>query len=373
MEQVRILVVDDSAFMRKMISSMIERDPNLKVVGTARDGRDAIEKVKELQPDVMTLDIEMPAMDGLSALEIIMEQYPLPVIMVSSHTTEGAEMTLRALDLGAVDFIAKQTSFVNTDIVKIEQELIRKIKAVSGRKSFVANYRPALQSSQIAKKREMMQRGRSGVAGHDAVPEPQPVRQYAPVAPAARGAAAVRVIAVGTSTGGPPALQALLTKIPASLSVPMLIVQHMPPAFTGPLAKRLNSLCQIEVREAIHGERLTPGVAFLAPGGKHMTVRNGGIVLSDEPVDSLHRPSVDVMVASAIREYGKSVLGVIMTGMGSDGAKAMKVLHDQGGTVLAQSAESCVVYGMPRAVVEANAASEVAELGQLADRVMAYV
>ncbi|MBB5021426.1 protein-glutamate methylesterase/protein-glutamine glutaminase [Desulfurispira natronophila] len=357
MELIRVLVVDDSAFMRKMITTMLEKDPAIKVIGTAKNGRDAIDLVGELKPNIVTMDIEMPIMDGLSALEAIMEKSPVPVIMVSSLTTEGAEATLRALDLGALDFIAKQTSFVSTDIVKIEQELIQKVKMFA-RKSTPERYRLHRPASEQ----------RTPVTS-------KPVQRSVsppPSAPSARRSSKAKVVAIGTSTGGPPALQAVLTKLPKTTPVPILIVQHMPPAFTGPLAKRLDSLCAIDVKEAVSGDRVKSGLALLAPGGKHMTIKNGTVRITDEPSDTLHRPSVDIMAQSVVDEYGSATLGVIMTGMGNDGVKAFKNIHGKGGSIIAQSGDTCVVYGMPRAVIEANLQTEIANLQDIAARIQNY-
>lgn len=358
MQQIRVLVVDDSAFMRKMLTTMMEKDPAIKVVGTAKNGQDALEQISALQPDLVTMDIEMPIMDGLTALEQIMERTPVPVIMVSSLTTEGAEATLKALDLGALDFIAKQTSFVSTDIVKIEKELIHKVKLFA-RKQPTQRFRihRPLTEQRVSK--------RVPAAPPASVPQ-QPPRTTP------RRAGKARIIAIGTSTGGPPALQAVLTRLPAATPVPIVIVQHMPPAFTGPLAKRLNSLCAIEVREAQHGDVLQPGLALLAPGAKHMTIKAGRIQLSDLPDNTLHKPSVDVMAQSVCQEFGASTLGVIMTGMGNDGLQAFRMLYEMGGSVIAQSAETCVVYGMPRAVVEHGVYTEIADLQDIAARIQTY-
>ena len=333
---IRVLIVDDSAFMRKALSIMLEGDPEIEVVGTARDGLEAIEKVRELKPDIVTLDVEMPRMDGLTALRRIMREHPVPVIMVSSLTQEGAQATIEALEAGAVDFIPKQHSYVSIEISRIRAELLEKIKT-------------------IARTRPLPTRRRSAAPDAEALP--------------AFRFREARAIAIGVSTGGPRALQQVIPTLPADLPVPVLIVQHMPPHFTRSLAERLNSLSPLTVVEAEEGMSLEPGRVFLAPGGRHLVLerRNGHTPLIRTPVEpaTLHRPSVDVMFQSVCQIFGGKVLAVVMTGMGRDGLEGARLIKQHGGKVITQDEATCVVYGMPRAVAEAGLSDAVLPLEQI--------
>ncbi len=362
MGQVKVLVVDDSAFMRKAISMMLESDPEIKVIGVGHDGAEGVELVKKLKPDIVTLDIEMPRMDGLTALKHIMAESPTMVMMVSSLTTEGASATFDALQLGAVDFIPKQLSFVALDIVKIKEELLKKIKYIARNKQKLLR-RHRSQSMAIAPS--------SATKEEKAKSKPAP-----PVILTCSGRKEMNVIAIGASTGGPPALQAVIPRLPKNLPVPVMVVQHMPPTFTKSLADRLNSLSQIAVKEAEAGEPLQAGTAYIAPGSQHMTVARSlssyRVILSDEPSDTLHRPAVDVMMYSVANVYSAKALGVILTGMGHDGLDGLKALKLRGGKILAQNEESCVVYGMPRSVVENNLADKVVHIDKMANEIMAW-
>ena len=355
MKQVQVLVVDDSAFMRKAISMMLESDPEIKVVGMAHNGVEGLEMVKKLKPDIVTLDIEMPKMDGLTALKHIMAENPTPVMMLSSLTTDGASATLDALNLGAVDFIPKQLSFVALDIVKIKDELLKKIKHIANNKHrFIRSYQSRIKAESVKSIKQ------------PSAPTPLPeckgkVRRFG-------------IIAIGASTGGPPALQEIITHLPKNLPVPVTIVQHMPPTFTKSLAERLDSLSNVAVKEAEDGETLTAGTVYIAPGDKHLTVKHlvstGRVVLSDEPSNTLHKPAVDVMIKSVAGGYGSLVLGVILTGMGSDGLEGLRLVKSKGGYVFAQDEESCIVYGMPRAVVENQLADKVIPLNKMAEEIV---
>jgi len=345
---VKILVVDDSAFMRKAISLMLESDPGIKVIGTAKDGEESIAKVIELKPDLVTMDIEMPRMDGLTALKRIMEVAPLPVLMVSSLTAEGAKATLDALELGAVDFIPKQLSYVPLDIAKIKDDLLKKIKAIAGAAlprrlgRGVANSKPPLMTSSRPELRRK-----------------------------------AHIVAIGTSTGGPPTLQAIIPKLPEDFPVGVLIVQHMPPGFTKSLAERLNGLSRITVKEAEEGDEIARGLTLIAPGDKHLTVRREGTKiwahLSDFPQGLSFKPSVDVMASSVADVYGAASLGVILTGMGSDGLEGLGKIKEKGGMVIAQDEETSIIYGMPKAVVEAGIADRVTPLGSIASQIVKMV
>lgn len=332
---IRVLIVDDSAFMRKALTMMLSDDPEVEVIDTARDGLEAIEKVHRLQPDLVTLDIEMPRMDGLTALRRIMKEAPVPVIMLSSLTQEGARVTLDALDAGAVDFIPKHTSFVSLEITRIRDTLLEKVKTLARKRS----------------------------AGR---PVP-PVRETAPRRPMTFYRS--RLIAVGISTGGPAALQTLIPRLNEALPVPVAIVQHMPAHFTKTLAQRLDRMSPLHVVEAEEGMLVRPGMVLLAPGGRHLTFRPAGhdvVVSTPTHPETLHRPSVDVMFTSAAAAFGGRVLGVVMTGMGHDGCEGAREVRRRGGKIIAQDAASSVVYGMPRAVVEADLADSVLSLNDIA-------
>jgi len=345
---INVVVIDDSAFMRKSISMMLESDPGIKVVATARDGRDGIDKIREFRPDLVTLDIEMPVLDGLSALRIIMKEIPLPVIMISSLTSEGAQATLDALNLGAVDFIPKELSYVSVDIRKIREELIAKVKTIAGSRPF--------------------RRRPPGIPLRAASPAP-PGRghQAAPGWNIPAGAGKnLKAVVLGISTGGPFALLQTIPKLGADFPLGIAIVQHMPPRFTKSLADRLDSLSALNVREAADGDVLAPGTVLLAPGGQHMTFRRrGGSVVATigaEPSGSIYRPCADIMFTSAVETFNGPLLGVIMTGMGKDGLEGLRRIKQKGGTVIAQDEESCVVYGMPRAAVEDGVADAILPL-----------
>lgn len=355
--RIRVLVVDDSAFMRTAISKMIRSDPALEVVDTARDGQEAIEKVAALKPDVMTLDVEMPRLDGISALRRIMAETPLPVIMVSSLTNDGAQATFDALDIGAVDYIPKQLSYVSIDIVKIKEQLIQKIKAAAASRRFRRRVAPSPAT-------------RADPTRPASMPPTSPAQIRPPTHP-------LTIVAIGTSTGGPKALQELLPRLPADFPVGIVIVQHMPAAFTGPFAQRLNGLSKIEVKEAAEGDEVLPGLVLIAPGSHHVLLsRHGlaryGIKLTDEPSNLLHKPAVDVMMLSVAEYMGRSALGVILTGMGNDGLRGMAMIKQKGGYTIAQDEESCVVYGMPKAIVDGRLADLVVPLEYLASSIMGF-
>lgn len=347
---IRVLVVDDSAFVRRALSRMLESSPDIQVVGQGVDGADGVEKVKELRPDVVTLDIKMPRLGGLEALRRIMAENPVPVLLLSSLTTEGADVTLRGLELGAMDFVDKSSVQGNMNLLNLSEELKAKIRALAS-----------------------VPRGR---LGHVTPPEPSD-RVFLAPAPAAAPAPGVEVIAIGTSTGGPSALQAIIPRLPEGLPSAILVVQHMPVGFTKSLADRLDARSVLRVREAQDGEPVVPGNVFLAPAGRHMKVRRRAgsvrICLEDEPRALLHRPSIDVLMASVAKIYGKSVLGVLLTGMGSDGVEGMRAIRQAGGRTFAESAESCVIYGMPKAAVEAGVVQRTIPLSRMADEIVTAV
>jgi two-component system chemotaxis response regulator CheB len=348
---IKVVVVDDSAFMRKSLSMMLESDPQIKVVATARDGREGIEKIRQHKPDLVTLDVEMPTMDGLTALGIIMKEMPLPVLMVSSVTTEGAQATVEALSLGAVDFIPKELSYVSLDIVKIRDDLVTKVKEIAGSRGL---------QFRLQRIRSVQAR----IGGAQPTSRPKPVVTSYP-------SADWKAVVVGISTGGPFALLQVIPALPAQFPLGVAIVQHMPPRFTRTMAERLNGLSQLSVREAEEGDKVEPGTVLIAPGGQHLTLRrDGGAVrahISTEPSTTLYRPCADVMMTSAVEAFNAPLLGLIMTGMGKDGLEGLKLLKKKQGYVIAQNEESCVVYGMPKAAVDEGIADSVVPLEGIAN------
>lgn len=363
MKKIRVMVVDDSAFMRKVISDMLASDPNIEVTGTARNGLDALEKIRQQKPDLITLDVEMPQMGGLELLKRLMERNPIPVIMLSSLTKAGAEDTMRALSLGAVDFVPKPSGSISLDIKKIQQDLLNKVKIAAKvtPSPFQAaiSHQPALPKAEPAKTL------------------PSPEVQVKPVLPKtsfATTGSVKKIVAIGTSTGGPRALQEVLPKLPANLPAAILVVQHMPKGFTQSLAQRLNQQSNITIREAKEGDRLENGLALLAPGGLHMTLEKGGIIgLNEEPPVLGVRPAVDILFKSIAQNYGGEVVGVIMTGMGRDGTEGLTVLKDKGTKAIAEDKSTCVVYGMPKSVVDKGLADRVVPLPQIANEIVKMI
>ena len=347
-KKVRIIVVDDSAFMRKAISMMLEEESTFEIVGTATNGEDAFKLVKTLKPDIITLDIEMPGMSGLEVLEKIMNEVPTPVIMISSLSTEGADETIKALELGAVDFIPKSLSYVSLDIIKIKDSLIEKVKNIASRGKSVLRQPNLSRGKRSVLKINLNNVGRK-----------------------------IRVVTIGISTGGPKALLDVIPLLPKEFPRPVMIVQHMPPKFTASLADRLNKLSEVRVKEAEFGERLQKGTVYIAPGGQHMTLRrnrsNIEIVVSDKPSDTLYKPSVDVMLNSVVDIYGSKTLGVIMTGMGKDGLEGSRRIHEKNGKIISESEESCVVYGMPKAVADAGIVDRVEDSRNIAEVIVDFV
>lgn len=373
----RALVVDDSAFMRKLISGFISAHPEIEVIGTARNGRDAIEKILKLKPDVVTLDIEMPVMDGLEALREIMLKCPIPVVMLSSTTKIGAENTMLAMEYGAVDFVAKPGGAISLNLHEVKEEIIEKVAAASG--------------VQISKLRKMdISKNLEKVTKQSVVPAlPNIAVINTPTTDTSIQSKKSEkqkfsksnktFVMIGTSTGGPRALQEVLTKLPKDLGAPILIVQHMPPGFTKSLAERLDGLSEINVKEAEDGEPLINGTAYIAPGGKHLKVRKIGASylakLDDvEPTRAGHRPAVDVLFESAAELMNMNYLAVIMTGMGYDGKLGMAKLKEKGQAIaIVESAETSVVYGMPRAIIDAELADVVVNLQDISTTILEYL
>ncbi len=335
-KKISVLVVDDSALMRKMIGEIIEREPSFALCGTARNGREALEQVAALQPDVVTLDIEMPEMDGLQALARIMAERPTAVVMLSAHAKEGAEATLLSLELGAVDFVTKPSGSISLDIDRVRDELVEKITVAA--------------SVDLARLKSGARR------------RPQPAKPKA-----AGPGGPFRLVAIGSSTGGTRALSDLLPALPADLPAAYLLVQHMPKGFTRSLAERLNARCQIAVREAEAGDAVKPGLALLAPADYHLELDPSGrlVTLNQDPPRFGVRPSVDVMMQSAAARAAGGLVGVILTGMGHDGAKGMLAIKQRGGATIAEDKSTCVVFGMPRSAIELGAADQVLPLDRI--------
>jgi len=334
-KSIRVLVVDDSALMRKLIPQMLAADESIEVVGTAMDGSFCLKKIEELKPGVVTLDLEMPGMNGIEALKEIMRRQPLPVIVFSSHSTEGASVTMKALGLGAFDFVPKPKDAA-AHMAETARELIAKVKAAAECK-----LKPRM------------------LSGVPPKPEKLPVSAAAPN----------KVVAIGVSTGGPQALEYVLSQLPGDFPGAITVVQHMPEGFTDMFARRLDEVCPLRVKEAQSGDILQPGRVLICPGNRHMKVRRlpiGDVVaLSDEPRVNGHRPSADVLLRSVAEQFKTQAVGVLMTGMGDDGAEGLGAVKKEGGMTLAQSEESCVVYGMPKAAIERGYAIRVVGLDNI--------
>jgi two-component system chemotaxis response regulator CheB len=351
MAKIRVLIVDDSVVIRRLVTDLLSGDPVLEVVGAAAHGRIALEKIPQVNPDVITLDVEMPEMDGLQTLKAIRKSYPrLPVIMFSTVTDRGAAVTLDALASGASDYVTKPSNVGSTTaaMARIREELIPKIKALAGQSDAV---RPKLP-----------------------IPIGSASKPHVKMTPGARRDRPLEIVAIGVSTGGPNALAELLPAIPADFPVPIVIVQHMPPIFTRLLAERLNAKSKIAVVEAAGEDELEPGKAWIAPGNFHMVLektRSGSrIKLQQEPPENSCRPAVDVLFRSVAEIYGAASLGVILTGMGHDGLRGCEVINDGGGQVLAQDQATSIVWGMPGFVAEAGLADKVLPLDQVAAEIV---
>lgn len=370
---VTVLIVDDSSFFRRRLTEMIDQCPGLRVVGTASNGREGVAKAIELKPDVITMDYEMPIMDGISAVREIMAKQPTPILMFSSLTYEGARVTFDSLEAGAVDYLPKNFDEISRNALELKNKLAERI-------------------NMVAKARKRSSASASAPAPRPAAPAPaplkstvreQPVRETPVAAPAPqqktaeppRPSASTRarkhygLVAIGTSTGGPVALQQVLTALPANFPSPIVLIQHMPGTFTSAFAERLNSLCKIDVKEAVDGDSLRPGLALLAPGGKQLMISKGGkvkVLPGDERVN--YKPCVDITFASAANVYRDQVLAIVLTGMGADGCEGARVLKQNGSSVWAQDEASSVIYGMPMAVAKANLTDEILALNAIGPR-----
>jgi len=354
--RIKVLIVDDSALMRKALKEIIMTDPSLEVVGTARDGQDAIEKVRELKPDVVTMDINMPVMDGLTSMQYILYEYPeIPVLMVSSLTEEGALTTFEALELGAFDYITKPSGTVSSNIYIVGREIIQKVKL-------------AYKSANRKSMKNRIQR----ISGIPAQNKPVQVKNedFTTV-----NKGLTKVVVIGISTGGPGTLMEVLPMLPQDLPAAVIIIQHMPPFFTSSYAKRLNGACRIPVKEAEAGDVLKNGMGYVAPGGYHLVVRgkNGIIRLPSAP-KTIFMPSVNVTMESVLDAFGgENVVGVLMTGMGDDGADAMVKIRRAGGITIAEDESTAVVFGMPREAIERGGAEIIAPSYRIAEEIIKAV
>lgn len=332
----KVLIVDDSLFVRKALMRVFSSDPGIEVVGVAMNGKEAFKKTIELSPDVITLDVMMPVMDGLEALKAIMEQRPVPVLMLSQFTREGGELTLKALELGAMDFVDKSTTGL-MDFQLLAEEILVKVKTIS-------RYKP---------KR--------------LVPNGAPATRYSP-------SGKIDAVAIGASTGGPPAIQMILQKMPADIGFGIVVAQHMPKGFTETLAARLDLLCDIRVREARDGDIMEPGTAYIAPSGIHTKTvigENGPFIsLDPNPPGLVHKPSIDVLFQSVSETYAKRCIGVVLTGMGSDGAKGIPIIKKKGGITIAQDEGTSVIFGMPRAASETGKLDAVLPVTEIAEKLL---
>lgn len=350
MSKIRVLTVDDSALMRQVLATLLSKDPEIEVIGSAPDPFIAREKIKALNPDVITLDVEMPKMDGLTFLEKLMRGHPMPVVMVSSLTEAGCQTTLRALELGAVDFITKPKIDLREGMEEVAQDLIAKVKAAA-----VAN----------------VKRHASGVRREATTLTPSSLTSSTAMIKTTD-----TIIAIGASTGGTEAVKDVLMALPPN-TPPILITQHMPEHFTKTWADRMNSLCRISVKEAEEGDSVLPGHALIAPGNYHMTlVRSGArytVRINQDPPVNRHRPSVDVMFASVAQYAGANAVGVILTGMGGDGAKEMLTMKRAGAFTMAQDEASCVVFGMPKEAIKLGGVEKILPLAEIPGAILTHV
>lgn len=368
----RVIVVDDSSFFCRRVKEILNQDSQLEVVGVARNGEQAIKMVAELKPDVVTMDVEMPVMDGITAVKLIMQATPLPILMFSSLTSDGAQATLDALDAGALDFLPKKFEDIASNRKQSIELLQSRVKTLASKRASMAR-RPSLTAKTpgtTAKTQVFLRSSSSAVAPASQTPSVALGRVVR------ASGKRYNILAIGTSTGGPVALQKILTQFPRSYPFPILLVQHMPGSFTKAFAERLDGSCQISVKEAQHGEQLKAGIAYLAPGGKQMIIegsaRDARIKVSDAGSQDhlLFKPSVDLTFESVSNVYQGDVLGLILTGMGADGKKGSEILKQQGAKIWAQDEKTSVVYGMPMAVTKANIAERNIPLEDIAQSIM---
>lgn len=339
--KVKVLIVDDSAYSRQTIKKMLEADPIIEVIGIASDGIEAMAKTLRLKPDLITLDFEMPAMDGFSFLRWLMKEKPIPVIMVSSYS--DTKTVFKALELGAVDFIAKPTKKASVELQSIEKDLLAKVKGIRN-----------LRMDKLSKSLSLLSPEHLGIEAL--------VKTDSAIGD-------IEVVAIGSSTGGPAALQIILTRLPQNFSASVIISQHMPKGFTGPLAERLDHLSKLKIKEAADGDVIEQGRVLICPGGYHMMFKKKGrechVQLKEAVKEDKYVPSVDLMMSSAAEHYGTKAMGVVLTGMGNDGKKGMLEIKSKGGYTIAESEETAVVFGMPAEVISAGAADSVLPLSEI--------
>ena len=333
---IRVLIADDSAVMRKLLKDILESEPDIKVVATAKNGAEAVELVSEIKIDVITMDIEMPKMDGLTALQHIMDKKPTPTIMLSAMDKRKADIVMKSLDHGAVDFISKTSGNLSLDIEKIGQDIIRKIRM----------------AAEVNVKK---------------ISRPRIVK---PLLYTRKARGKNKIIAIGASTGGPKAILEVLSLLPRDIPAGIIITQHMPEGFTKSFAERLNWQSSVEVKEAEDGDLILPGLALVAPGDYHMEIVGGKVALNRKPKVNSIRPSADIMMSSVAKIHGKNVIGVLLTGMGADGARGMKDIKDNGGKTIAQDKDSCVVFGMPKEAIALDAVDRIVPLSKIASEIM---
>lgn len=371
---IKVLVVDDSSFFRRRVSEIINAESRLEVIDVAVNGKEAVEKAKRLKPDVITMDIEMPVMDGISAVREIMASVPTPILMFSSLTHDGAKATLDALDAGALDFLPKKFEDIARNRDEAVSLLQQRVIQIASKRAFMR--RPVVSSTPVQERpQSTLNRPTTGLRREASAQAPV---SRAPVAAKFRASGKkYQLTAIGTSTGGPVALQKILTKLPANYPHPIVLIQHMPATFTAAFASRLNSLCKIQVKEAEDGDVLQAGVAYLAPGGKQMMIdgRPGAARLRiiDGGERMNYKPCVDVTFGSAAKIYADKVLSMVLTGMGADGREGARMLKSAGATIWAQDEDSCVVYGMPQAVAKAGLSTEDLPLERIAERMLVEV
>ena len=353
----RVLVVDDSGFFRRRVKEILEEDPMITVVGDAANGQEAIDKAAELKPDVITMDIEMPVMDGIKATQKIMASNPTPIVMFSSLTTDGAKATLDALDAGALDFLPKRFEDISQDRDEAKKLLCQTVRTIASKKHM-------MRKSAAVEKPQISTTTSSITSKHVPISKPVNIDK----------SGGIDIVAIGTSTGGPLALQKILVDLPADFAKPIVIIQHMPATFTPAFANRLDQLCKIKVKEAEDGDEIKPGVALLAPGGKQMLVDgragNARVRVIESEASLTYKPSVDITFRSINKVYPSKTLAIILTGMGADGREGARTLKAQGAEIWAQDEESCVVYGMPAAIVDAGLADKVLSLNEFSKAIV---
>lgn len=366
MEPIRVLVVDDSIFMRRTISKLISSEQIL-VVDTACNGREAIEKIIEHNPDIVTLDIEMPIMNGLEALKEIMENHPLPVLMLSTLTSDGADATVEALSNGAIDFITKKAAF--TEMNSIKDELIDKILSIGKNSSIKNQLRRKSQLLNMKKNINKSDESDSSLS-KKLIEKARQKGSQSSFKTSDNRPKDISIITIGISTGGPVALNELLSHLPGNIPVPIVIAQHMPPFFTKSLAERLNNSSKLNVKEAENGDKALPGWVYLAPGGRQMTINKRFLItIGDDPKDELYKPSVNVLLGSVAESFSSYSVGIIMTGMGHDGRESAKKVKSAGGFMIAQDIDSCVVPGMPKSIIDNHLADEIHSLHDMPEAI----